>query len=126
MHHAGSQSFKDCTLIVNLLFLNSECPACGKFGLFALQFRYGDVWRHQYRLGDMIRFGKGQTDVGVAGISKVVVSAALNWCDHCQNHEHRHCFDCYIFVENDKLVGFAPDDGTYDFSNGDDFIVVEE
>lgn len=112
-------------MIVNLLRLESECPACGKAGEFVLQFRYGDVWRHRYRLGDMIRFSGGETDVGSPGFSKVVLAAQLNWCRHCKMEQGD--IEGYVYVENDRIGSFKVADGTYDFGdNEDDFLVLEE
>ena len=80
--------------------------------------------RLRYQIHNKIRFSGDESDVGTPGTSRVVVNAQLYECGLCG---FKNRADCYIFLENDRIVGFHPADGTYDFGdNEDDFLVLEE
>ena len=57
------------------------CPNCGVVSEFEVQFKYGDVWQHHYRVGDPLRWGGN--DVGQPGFQEVVVEGIGGPCPAC-------------------------------------------
>lgn len=110
-------------IVNNLCITDEKCPLCQKRSVFSLQFRYGDVWAYDYQLGEIVRFSGGETDVGSPGHRRVVLYGLENRCDNCHAEGY---FEAYIFLENDKICSYSPATGLYDFSNDEDFIVLEE
>lgn len=41
----------------NNLLTTVTCPNCGKEGTFTIQFRHGDCWIYNYKIGDQIKWG---------------------------------------------------------------------
>ncbi len=41
----------------NHLFATVNCPNCGKENLFTIQYKHGDCWLYDYKIGDAIRWG---------------------------------------------------------------------
>ena len=102
----------------NVLTVNCRCASCGAEGEQRLQFKYGDTWQFEYRLGDALSWGGN--DKGQLGARRVVVDA-ISDCGQCGAFA-----DYEIFVENDVLTSFQLASGMYDFGAlPEDFIVLE-
>ena len=67
----------------NRLRAEVRCPNCGSTGEQFIQFKFGDVWQHDYRLGDTLTWGGN--DVGRPGLTKVIVSGAGEECPMCHS-----------------------------------------
>ena len=50
---------------------DAVCSHCGLNARFVVQFKYGDTWQLEYRLGDKLRWGGN--DEGEPGLPRVVV-----------------------------------------------------
>jgi hypothetical protein len=94
----------------NLLRLKRICPNCGKQAEFRFQFKYGDTWLHEYRIGDQLKWGGN--DIGQSGASRVVVDAVAEGCPLCGFEDQ---MDYEIWLEQDKIIDLKPASGKYDF-----------
>lgn len=108
----------------NVLRCVSPCPACRETTDFEIQFKYGEMWLYEYRIGDELRWSaRKRINIGKPEYRRVVVDGAGNPCKRCGTTEIN--FD--IFIEFGKIVSVAPHSPEYDFvHSADDFIVLEE
>ena len=65
----------------NTLIAPVECPSCRKVNDFEIQFKFGDTWQHQYRLGDRIKWGGN--NIGKPNCAQVIVEAIGGPCPEC-------------------------------------------
>ena len=99
------------------------CPNCGSRIVRKVQFKYGEVWQHKYRMGEKIRWGAN--DIGKSGHSRVVVSAHPEPCPACGDVPDTRD---EISIENDVIVRVeqVPVDKEYQRSGHEPFLVLEE
>jgi len=96
----------------NILTADVACPQCGKTAEVRMQFKFGEKWLHEYRVGDQIRWGHRQDpDEGRPGLSKVAVDAIVDSEPACCGTE-----DFVVIVERDVITGVLPYTGQFDFS----------
>jgi hypothetical protein len=57
------------------------CPNCGSCIVRIVQFKYGEVWQHTYRVGDPLVWG--ENNIGAPGHHKVIASAHPEGCPVC-------------------------------------------
>jgi len=67
-----------------------------------IQFRYGDVWQHEYRVGDVLRWGGN--DVGAPGQSMVRVEGIAGPCPSCGAAD----LEYDILIEADVIRAVEP------------------
>jgi len=101
----------------NTLHLEAPCPNCRRVVALAVQFKYGDCWQHEYKLGDTLRWGGN--DVGRPGASRVVVSGASESCPLCGSDG-----EFYVFVFEGRLASVEPASGLYDFVRSHETFLV--
>jgi hypothetical protein len=65
----------------NTVRAECRCTACGKIGIFDVQFKYGHTWQIRYAVGDVLKWGGN--DVGVEDAKKVRVEAIGGPCSNC-------------------------------------------
>lgn len=87
----------------NLLHTETPCPICGRALKRAIQFRYGNVWQHDYVLGDCLHWGGN--DVGEPGLAEVVVYGIAE--DDCPDCDPRVGDEYEILVLQDLLSSIA-------------------
>jgi hypothetical protein len=92
----------------NTVWAEAACPTCGARQLFAVQFKYGDTWQIEYRIGDRLRWGGN--DKGVRA-RKVVVEGFGGPCSECKGGG----FEFDLLVEDNILrrvaaLGLSRDD----------------
>ena len=87
------------------------CPTCGSGITRMIQFKYGDVWQHDYKLGDRIIWDKN--NVGEPGHKSVIVSAHPEACPVCGDLPDVR-FE--ISLEEDRIVGIERADPAEEFS----------
>ncbi len=86
-----------------------------------VQLKYGDVWQHSYRIGDMLQWGKNS--IGKPGYKRVVVEAYSENCPACGNPGQEY----EVWLENDRIVEVKPAGGNFDFAHREEpYIVLEE
>lgn len=105
----------------NRLRAGVRCPNCGNTAEQVIQFKFGDVWQHDYQLGDVLRWGGN--DVGRPGLAKVSVSGAGEECPVC--HSRGEGFS--VVVEADVLASVeAAREGPPPMTDGELFTIVEK
>ena len=101
----------------NTLTVNSKCCNCKKETEIKIQFKFGDTWDYEYRLGDAITWGGN--DVGKKDAKKVVVDGTAEECIHCGSS-----VDYLIFVENDVIKSFEKNSGQFDFNHSEGYYLI--
>lgn len=104
----------------NTVRTRADCPRCCIATDVTVQFKYGDIYQHHYRVGDTLRWGGN--DKGVPGTTCAVVNGIAETA----------CFNCgyddwyfYVFVERDIITSVISADGRYDFVGvGKTFLVI--
>ena len=103
--------------LFNTVAATLTCPKCGVSSEVRVQFKYGQTWQYDYKLGERLRWGKPQR--GEAGCAEVVVNG-VDICPACKDE-----WDLYVFVSHDVLDSVRFADGTHDFfGTGETFIVL--
>lgn len=95
-----------------------RCGNCQSEFPAHLQFKFGNLWLIEYKIGDTISWGKPQS--GISGLPRVKVYGILEKenCPHCSIPFEVEEFD--ILVENDVIVSFEPlSDYHYWLNDGD-------
>ena len=106
----------------NTVRLTQACPTGNHIGEFEVQFKYGDCWQYEYRLGDKLKWGGN--DNGKPGHKRVVVDG-VGYCSKCGPEAEYPDYE--VWLEHDQIVSVRPACGQYDFVNSPDtYIVVEE
>src|SRR5262245_49521167 len=82
----------------NTMLSEQTCPQSGTPSLWRVQFKYGEVWQHEYRVGDQLVWGKNS--IGKPGARRVVVDAVAEPCTNCGYDPG----DFYVLVENDRIA----------------------
>ncbi|GGJ57748.1 HEAT repeat domain-containing protein [Deinococcus roseus] len=93
----------------NTFILHQPCAHCQVEIDQHIQFKYADTWQHTYHLGDTLEWGGNQTGNPAQGL--VVLDAATEDCPHCGHDEEFYV----VFVEDNRLVGAAPNQGRFHF-----------
>jgi hypothetical protein len=86
----------------NVLITDVQCSNCKNFYEGKIQFKYGDTWQLQYRIGDKIKWGGN--DTGVPNVEKIKAYGILE-TDRCPicNQLNAQCeFD--IYIEKDVII----------------------
>jgi len=95
--------------------LNSEikCSECTSTYIGKVQFKFGDTWQLEYKIGDRIKWGGN--DIGKPGILKIKVYGVLeiDECPVCGKENLNNEFD--INIENDIIIGINPIDDINDY-----------
>jgi hypothetical protein len=105
----------------NTVTIDYKCQKCGQMISMIIQFKYGDVWQHQYRVGDMIKWNKN--NVGEPGHKRVVIEAFSEDCPICGNLGQ----DFEVWLENDRIIDVKPSGGEFDFVHREEpYIILEE
>ena len=66
----------------NTLTTETICPVCNHKVIFDIQFKYGNTWQYQYKLGQKITWGGN--DIGVPNKKKVLVEGIGGPCSNCK------------------------------------------
>lgn len=105
----------------NRLHAQVRCPSCGNTPEQVIQFKFGDVWQHDYQLGDVLRWGGN--DIGRPELAKVIVSGSGEECPVC----HARGEDYVVVVESDVLAAVdAAPEGPPPMTDGELFAIVED
>jgi hypothetical protein len=78
-----------------------ECNNCKTSYSVSIQFKFGDTWQHEYKLGDYVQWGGNDIGKPNSRLVKVYGIAETNSCPKC-GEKFDEEFD--IIVENDKLT----------------------
>lgn len=85
-----------------------------------VQFKYGDTWQHNYRIGDVLKWGGN--DIGRRDAKRVVVDGCLDspaaFPDVPESFE--------VHIVNGRIESVIPATGNFDFAKaGESFIIIE-
>jgi len=85
----------------NILITELQCSNCKAFFKGRIQFKFGDTWQVEYKIGDKIMWGGN--DIGKPGLKGVKVYGILesNHCPSCNYEILQNEYD--IFIENDVI-----------------------
>jgi len=83
--------------IINILTANISCPNCKEQSDFKIQFRYGETWNYEYKLGDVLKWGGNE--VGKKGVKKVAVEGIGGPCPKCGTR----FLNFEIEIKNDRI-----------------------
>jgi hypothetical protein len=89
----------------NTLVTDVQCSNCNNTYKGNIQFKYGDTWQFEYKLGDKLKWGGN--DIGISGSPKVKVYGILHndTCPICHQINLNEEFD--IYVENDIITSIT-------------------
>lgn len=97
----------------NILITESVCTNCGVKSPVRIQFKFGNTWQLQYRIGDTISWGGNDigspnlTDVKAYGIAESTV------CPSCNEDRIPEEYD--VFIKNNVITGIAPMENIDDY-----------
>jgi len=91
----------------------------GRMRTLRAQFKYGDTWQYEYRIGDELRWGGN--DIGRMGHQRVAVDAILENDDGPPGLEE----DLIVTIDNNILVSVEPNTGAFQFVGNDSFVVLD-
>jgi hypothetical protein len=103
----------------NIPAAQTDCPNCGKFAKFEVQFKYGNVWQYRYSLGQQLLWGGN--DIGNPGCKKVLIEALGGPCPYCLKDD----LDFDLLLESDRLVSLKPASKDRDYPHDDGFFILE-
>ncbi len=108
----------------NVVTIKEKCSACGNFVELRIQFKYAEVWQHEYEPGDSLIWSKRRFgNDGEPGHKRVVVDAVAENCPVCDAEGP----DYEVWLENDRIVAVKPFSGKFDFVRfHETYIIVEE
>ena len=105
----------------NTLNVVQICPSCKEKVKFRIQFKYGDTWQHEYKIGDQIQWGGN--DIGKPGLKRVVLDGTAEHCPKCGYED----IDYEILIGHDKIISVQQASNKYDFVGiQESYIVIEE
>lgn len=97
------------------------CPSCETDVDVLAQFKYGEIWQHEYSIGDRLKWGTNQ--IGKPGAKRVIVDAVAETCPKCGYQDE---WSLYLVVENDILTALASASGKYDFIKESSNYIIEK
>lgn len=100
----------------NEVAANITCAKCGYIGPAQVQFKYGNLYRHNYKVGDHIIWGT--TQVGDPSERSVVVQGIAP-CPSCGAQS-----DFDIYIDDGVIRSVEPSTGGYDYHHGEGFYVI--
>lgn len=103
----------------NSLSLSMKCTVCNQKVDMTIQFKYGEVWQHNFKIGDTIIWGRRNS--GIKGCRKVVLDGISEACPNCGREN-----DVLIMLENDVLTKVMPNNNEFDFSSSDGYYLILE
>ena len=92
------------------------CSSCGWSGEVEVQFTYGNLYAHDYRVGDAIVWGS--TQVGDPS-EKRVAAEGITSCPGCRAEA---LFD--VIIVDGTLEAVEPSTGRFDYARGEGNYVV--
>lgn len=105
----------------NTVILRQICQGCGFDVELVIQFKYGDVWQHDYRIGDEIKWDGN--NIGSPEFKRVVVDGVAEPCANCGIRNG----DYEILIEKNKITSVRHSSGHYDFAvHNKSYIILEE
>ena len=100
--------------VFNWLEVKEECPTCNKVIAREIQFKYGEVWMHKYKLGDVLIWDKNKlANVGDPKDAEVqVLGIAVN-CPLCDAKSPFEFFS--LEIRKGQITRVEPIDEDFEF-----------
>lgn len=92
--------------VYNVVLVPEACAACGAAIERRVQFKWGDTWLREYRIGEPLAWGGN--DVGDPGLRRVVVEAAAEDCPRCGAEGP----EGDVVIERDVVTEWRPEAGS--------------
>jgi len=109
--HHGAQVLKCPTYTFfmgafNILNVEKNCPNCGKNTTTRIQFKFGETWQLEYKIGDKIIWGLNNKVE--QGLDKVYVYGVLEnaKCAYCEVSIAKTTYD--ILIMKGVIIGVRP------------------
>lgn len=101
----------------NTLTTDICCQNCHRMYNAKVQFKFGDTWQFEYKVGDKIV--RGGNDIGMKDLPKVKVygvveAAACPYCGYFNEEEYD------INIEKDVIKSVTPMSNLQDYNNDED------
>ncbi|OKP95300.1 hypothetical protein [Paenibacillus sp. P46E] len=84
-----------------------------------IQFKFGDTWDYPYFINDEIKWGGN--NIGIKGLSKVVLDGIAEPCTNC-----KAVVDYLIFIKKDVIQYIEKNIGQYDFTDSEGYYLILE
>ena len=91
----------------NILTLQMNCNNCASPFTHRLQFKFGEVWQHEYKQGDKIKRGDPYYDIGKPELPRVKVYGCLE-NENCPYCGHKNAWEYDIIIEHDIIKRAMP------------------
>lgn len=106
----------------NTLKTTIKCRECNQAYSADIQFKFGDTWQNEYRIGDKILWGGN--DIGTRNLPKVKVYGVLSniKCPICKKAQ---CDEFDIIIEFDIIKEISQISNVEDYLQGDgNFLIL--
>lgn len=104
----------------NVVKIHEKCGNCGQNIERKVQFKYGEVWQHEYIVGDKLLWRAN--NLGNPQFTQVVVDGVGEDCPNC----HSFGEDYEVWVTSGKISDVKKATGHYDFvKTHGNFILVK-
>jgi hypothetical protein len=98
----------------NILTATIQCTDCLHKNEVSIQFKFGDTWQHQYKLGDNVKWGGN--DIGIPNLQAVKAYGVVesDRCDKCG-----YCLETAydILIQHDVIMGVYPVKNIQEYDN---------
>lgn len=95
-----------------------RCGNCGWEGEAEIQFKYGNLYSHEYSVGDPVVWGR--TQVGEPGLTRVVVEG-VGACPRCDTE-----VICDIYLVHDVIQKVQTSHSEHNYFHGEeDYVILE-
>lgn len=100
----------------NILIVEIACPNCGKKSQARIQFKFGNTWQLEYKIGDTITWGGN--DIGSPNLVKVKVYGIIEStvCPFCNKNNIPEEYD--LFIEDNVIISVSPIENIQDYLHG--------
>jgi hypothetical protein len=97
----------------NVLTVEIPCSNCEQKNHVRVQFKFGDTWQLEYKLGDIITWGGN--DIGSSDLGKVKVYgiAESTTCVFCHKNDIPEEYD--IFITDSLIKSISPVENLRDY-----------
>ena len=108
----------------NTLIAEMDCPGCKEKFQGRYQFKFGETWLLEYKIGDTIKWGVN--NIGHAGIPKVKAYGVIEDDEQCPlcNGELSEHYD--ILIEKDVIISISPIKDMLEYLEGNgEYIILD-
>jgi len=108
----------------NILIAEIPCPDCNRPHEARIQFKFGNTWQLQYRIGDTIKWGGN--DIGSPDLKKVKVYGIIEsmTCPFCNRNNIAEEYD--IFIKENVIINVSTIESIKDYLNGNgEYVALE-